>query len=136
LGDEGDPERGYRDAVARREALLAKARSALKDDRAQLERFEYLYEAARWNLNLTEDHNYYIDQMGTQLFRLPVLEFGRRLRERGQIVDVNDAFFLYHDEMKDALLSGKDRRETVARRRAEMEEWAKVVPPPVLGTPP
>ena len=84
LDDDGDPDRQYRLGVARREELLAKARARLANDPATLERFNYLYEAAKCNLNLTEDHNYYIDQMGVQVFRLPFLEIGRRLVERGR----------------------------------------------------
>ena len=136
LGDEGDPERGYRNAVARREALLALAREKLQDDPEKLERFDYLYEAARWNLNLTEDHNYFIDQMGTQVLRLPILEMGRRLGAKGLIADQQDVFMLLVAEAKDSLRNGADCRSLVAQRKAEMEAWSKVVPPHVLGTPP
>ena len=136
LGEEGDPERTYRIAVARREELLAKARKALTGDPAKLERFEYLYDAARCNLNLTEDHNYYIDQMGVQVFRLPFLEIGRRLVERGRLSRPDSIFLLYIDEVRRALFSPRSWQPTVDQRRAEMAEWAKIVPPPTLGTPP
>jgi pyruvate,water dikinase len=136
LGEEGDPERTYRLAVTRREELLAQARTALANDAAKLARFNELYEAAKCNLNLTEDHNYYIDQMGVQVFRLPFLEIGRRLTERGRLSRPDSIFMLYLDEVRRALFSPRSWQTTVDQRRDEMREWAKIVPPPTLGTPP
>jgi pyruvate,water dikinase len=136
LGDEGDPERQYRLAVQRRDELLSKARTALAGDTAKLERFNQLYADAKCYLNLIEDHNYYIDQIGVQVLRLPFLEIGRRLVERGRISRPDSIFMLYVDEVRRALFSPRSWQSTVERRRYEMSEWARVVPPPTLGRPP
>jgi hypothetical protein len=87
---------------------------------AMLERFNYLYEAAKCNLNLTEDHNYYIDQMGVQVFRLPFLEIGRRLVERGRMSRPDSVFMLYIDEVRrwTPLPETADELCEVARRLA------------------
>ncbi len=135
LGDEADPDVPYRQAVARREALLAQARQRLAADPEKLARFNYLYEAAKDNLAVTEDHNYYIDQTGVAVLRLPLLEFGKRLTERGQIQQPDDVFHLHFEEMKQALLSGEDKKAAVRQRRQEAAGWAQVVPPAVLGKP-
>ena len=37
---------------------------------------------ARHNLVLTDDHNFYIDQMGDSVLQFPLLEIGRRLVAR------------------------------------------------------
>lgn len=135
LGEEADPDVPYRGAVARREELMTRARERLAGQRDQLDRFNYLYEAAKDNLVVTEDHNYYIDQTGVAVLRLPLLEFGRRLTERGQVQQADDVFHLHFEELKQTLLSGEDKKAIVQQRRDEASRWAKVVPPPVLGTP-
>ena len=135
LGDEADPDVPYAEAVRRREALLAQARDRLAGRPDELDRFNYLYEAAKDNLVVTEDHNYYIDQTGVAVLRLLLLEFGRRLTRRGQLDQPDDVFCLYFDEMKQALLSGEDRKAVAAARLDEARRWAKVVPPALLGEP-
>ena len=136
LDDEDDPEARFQQAVARREELLANARAKLASDAGKLAEFERLYAEAKDYLNVTEDHNYFIDQVGNTIMRLPLLEMARRLVDRGLIVEQNDVFRLHVSEVRDALLNGKDSKQIAATRRAEMESWAKVVPPPTLGTPP
>jgi phosphohistidine swiveling domain-containing protein len=94
--------------------------------------------AARYNLQVTEDHSFWIDQMGIATFRRFCLDAGRRLVERGVLTSADDVFFLYRDELRRALKDGGDLRATVTQRRADMQKWAKVVPPFHLGeaTPP
>jgi phosphohistidine swiveling domain-containing protein len=135
LGDEHDPAIKFAEAVKTRDALLARARERLEDDSAKLRRFEDLYDAAHLFLNVTEDHNFYIDQIGNTVMRLPILELGRRLVESGAINDKNDIFLLFVAELREAVM-GKDQKALVAQRRAEIEKWSKVVPPPILGEPP
>ena len=67
-----------RQAVQLREALLAQARQRLAGEPEKLARFNELYEMARHYLPITENHNYYIDQIGDAVMRLPILEIGRR----------------------------------------------------------
>jgi phosphohistidine swiveling domain-containing protein len=135
LGDEADPDVPYRESVARREEVLARARERLATHSDKLARFNNLYEAARDNLAVTEDHNYYIDQKGVAVLRLPLLDAGRRLGERGQLEQPDDVFYLRFEEMKQALQSGEDKKAAVHQRREEVARWARVVPPAFLGRP-
>lgn len=135
LDDDADPEVRFQQALQQREQLLQAARARLADQPEQLAQFDALYEAARWYLTITEDHNFYIDQVGNTVLRLPVLELGRRLVRGGAVDEVDDVFLLYLAEIRSGL-AGADHRATVAQRRAEMAAWAAIVPPPVLGDPP
>ena len=136
LDDGSDPDIQLRNSIQRRETLLAQTRERLASRPQELARFEELYEAARWDLPLTEDHAFYIDQMGVVLMRLPVLEIGRRLVDRGCLEAAEDVFMLHLDELRDTWRESIDRRELARARRAEMAHWATVVPPLAIGRPP
>jgi pyruvate,water dikinase len=136
LPDEANPDVLFQRSVARRHDLLEKARNAARGDTEKLARLESLYEAARRNTRVTEDHAFYIDQLGVNTFRLPVLEAGRRLVQRGLVSELDDVFYLLFDELKDALLNGGDRKAITAQRRSEMARFAEIVPPLTLGEPP
>ena len=70
-------------AVKLREELTGQgARAKLADDPEQLAKFDELYDAARYAYPLTEDHAFYIDQMGVVLFR--AVRAGGRRRARPQ----------------------------------------------------
>ena len=83
LDESADPDVKYKEAVALREKLLAQARDRLANDPEKLGQFNGMYEAARHYLPITENHNFYIDQIGNSVMRLPILEFGRRLAAKG-----------------------------------------------------
>ena len=135
LGDEADPEARFQQAAELRERLLSQARDRLAVEPEQLAQFNALYDQARHYLNITEDHNFYIDQVGVGVMRLPIMEIGRRLVARGALADDSDVFLLYLDEIREGF-SGADHKALVAQRRAELEAQAKVIPPPVIGEPP
>jgi phosphohistidine swiveling domain-containing protein len=131
LQDTDDPDVRYQQAIQRRLALVSSARAQLSSD--ELEEFDRLYEAASDYLTVTEDHNYYIDQIGNTIMRLPLLEAGSRLVRRHLINEPNDVFRLHVAELQEALEAGADFRTTTADRRIEMEKWALIIPPPTLG---
>jgi rifampicin phosphotransferase len=133
LADGEDPEHHFTRSVARREQLLANCREKLADDSARLEEFNTLYEAARYNLPLTEDHAFWIDQSGIAVFRRFITEIGARLAHRGSITHIEDVHYLYADELRDAVTRGTSYKAATAERRIDMAEWAKVPAPPVLG---
>jgi pyruvate,water dikinase len=133
LDEDSDPGRTLEAASKRRDVLVEKARSALAGDAAKLERFEALMEAAKYNLRVTEDHSFWIDQMGTAVFRHFCLEAGHKLAQDGVIEKPEDVFLLHMEELRSALRDGGDRRATVNQRRDEMARWATVVPPFHLG---
>ena len=135
VGEEEDPSRRFDEAVAQRESLLALARQRLAGDAERLRQFEVLHEVGKHYLTLTEDHNFYIDQIGNAVIRLPVLELGRRLTDRGVIADRGDVFYLHLDEIRGAL-DGDDVKERVSDRKEQIAFWAQVIPPSVVGESP
>jgi phosphohistidine swiveling domain-containing protein len=136
LGDEEDPDLQYQRNVAAREQLMARLRERLADDPDTLAEMDELYEAARYSYPLTEDHAFYIDQLGVSVFRRFVLAVGDRLVEKGVIEAADDVFYLYRDEVVEGLEHGGDQKAVAAERRASMERSARVPPPGALGTPP
>jgi pyruvate,water dikinase len=136
LDESEDPEVIYQQRVARREELLGALRERLADQPDVLAKFDKLYEAAKYSFPLTEDHAFYIDQLYVGVFRRFVLAVGDRLVAKGVFDEADDVFFLYRDEVVDALRNGGDQRELVAERRASFERAGQVIPPTAVGTPP
>jgi phosphohistidine swiveling domain-containing protein len=133
--DEGaDPAVRFRAAVQTRERLLGQARERLAGSPDKLARFNELYAMARHYLPLTEDHNFYIDQVGDSVLRLPLLELGRRLVRQGMLADAQDVFLLHLAEIRHGL-SGTSHQALVAQRQLEMAAWSRVVPPLTIGEP-
>jgi pyruvate,water dikinase len=136
LPDSEDPELQYQANVTAREALFTRLRARLADEPATMAKLDELYDAARYSFPLTEDHAFYIDQMYIAVFRRFVLAIGDRLATNNVVDQPDDVFYLYRDELVDALTNGGDRRALVARRRASFERARSVIPPTPLGTPP
>ena len=135
LSDDADPETKYQEAVVTRERLLTAAREKLAGSPEKLGQFNGLYEMARHYLPITEDHNYWIDQIGNAVVRLPLIELGKRLTKRGAIADGDDVYMLFRAEIAQAL-DGADQSALASQRRSEMEMWSKIVPPAIFGDPP
>ncbi len=136
MDDSHDPTIQFERAVRLREELTAGIRAEIADDAEKSAKFEELFEAAQYAYPLTEDHAFYIDQMGVVLFRRFVRAVGAALARNGCIADGDDIFFLYDREARDAMANGTDHSATVAARKAELEAVARVDVPDVLGTPP
>jgi rifampicin phosphotransferase len=134
LDEAQSPDAELSASIARREYVLDQARTKLAST-ASAATFEQLYEAARHNLTVTEDHNYYIDCLGVAVLRLPLLEIGRRLADSGQLAIADDVFMLRLAELEPALLSRMAVAHEVRQRRGEMEAAAAQSPPPFFGTP-
>jgi phosphohistidine swiveling domain-containing protein len=135
LSDDDNPSLTLERAAARRQELTRAARAKLATSPAKLQRFDTLMEAAKHNLSVTEDHSYWIDQMSTAAFRRFCLDVGQRLVERRALERPDDVFFLYQNELRDALAGQGEWQSAVAERRATMEEAARIVPPFHLGEP-
>jgi phosphohistidine swiveling domain-containing protein len=133
LTEDSDPALSLQRASARREELVKKAKAALAGDSAKLRRFDELMAAAKYNLRVTEDHSFWIDQMGTAAFRRFCIEAGHKLAQDGVIAKPEDVFLLRKEELRAALKEGGDFKATVKQRASEMQHWAKVVPPFHLG---
>ena len=136
MDDSEDPMIKFDEAVRRREELTAKIRAKLADDPEKLAKFEELFDAAQYAYPLTEDHAFYIDQMGVVLFRRFVRALGQRLAARGCFDQADDIIHLHDREVRDAMANDTDYRELVAQRKAELAACAELTPPDAVGTPP
>jgi pyruvate,water dikinase len=136
MDDADDPMIRFNEAVKRREELTARIRAKLADDPDKLAEFEVLFDAAQYAYPLTEDHAFYIDQMGVVLFRRFVRAVGERLAAAGSFDSGDDIFYLYDREVRDAIANGTDYRTLVVERKAELAACAEASPPDILGTPP
>jgi pyruvate,water dikinase len=123
--------------VADREAAIASARTRLEGyPQKVVEQFESLLKVAQLGTVLSEDHGFWIDFNSTYSVRRVIMEFGRRLAEAGQLQTADDVFFVRVDELSnaDAPIGGPDLRPRVAERRAIVEHFSGIMPPPVVGT--
>ena len=135
--DDYDPEEEQRSLTAARAARekLVLERVAGAGEMSKL--FEMALAGAQQYLPIQEDHNFWIDQQGAAVQRVPVLEAGRRLAYAGRLADSSDVFFLRYEELQDALRDGKgDLRPLVEQRRREHAQHMAMTPPPAVGTPP
>ena len=136
MDDSADPMIMFDRAVQLRKDLTERVRAKLAGDPDKLAKFEELFDAAQYAYPLTEDHAFYIDQMGVVLFRRFVRAVGERLARQGSIAAGDDVFFLYDREVREAMANGTDLTATVADRKSELEACAQASPPDILGTPP
>jgi len=134
-----DPERDQQQLAGEREQLIAEARAALAHyPEAVRGQFEFLLHAAQVGIVLSEDHGYWIDFQSMYEFRRIFMEIGRRFASAGVLTAADDVFHLSLDEIRDTAryLPRLDRRQLVATRRAEMEHYSAMTPPPFVGAPP
>jgi pyruvate,water dikinase len=121
--------------AAEREKAVAEARAKLAGyPQLIVARFETLLKAAQVATVVHEDHNFWIDQRCFYHVRRVIMEFGGRLAQAGTLDAVNDVFYLTTDELQ----KGQDipMKRLVQERKAEMERFSRVTPPPMLGTAP
>ncbi|MCC6454088.1 MAG: hypothetical protein IT328_04025 [Caldilineaceae bacterium] len=126
-------------AATRRDERIAAARAQLQGyPQPVVEQFEFLLRAAQVGTVLSEDHGFWIDFHAVDRFRQVIREFGRRLAAMNVIDLPDDVFFLTQEEMRATAIAQPmpDQRKRVAERKAEMQRFAGVQPPPLLGTPP
>jgi len=116
---------------------LARARFRLQGyPQAVREQFEQSLATARTAMLLKENHNYWIDQRASWQVRAILLEFGQRFAAAGLIAEPLDVMYLRIEELDEsaAHFPTLDRHALVAARKAEFAQFAKLKPPPVLGT--
>jgi pyruvate,water dikinase len=135
IEDAHSPDSQLQSAIKRREELLAEARNKIGNDAARRKQFDDMYEATKCFTPIVEDHNHWIDQMGDITMRYPALEIGRRLVARGTLANAEDVFHLERADIAEAM-NGADKKPLAAQRKADLERFAKVVPPPFIGAPP
>jgi len=121
--------------VAEREKSVAEARAKLAGyPQPIVTRFEMLLKAAQVAAVVHEDHNFWIEQRLFYHVRRLILEFGQRFAQIGTLAEVNDVFYLTPDELQNK--RDVPMQNLVQERRAEVEHFSRVTPPPMLGTPP
>src|SRR5207249_4700234 len=135
LGEHADPDVRFQASVQTRERLMGQARQQLAGDPEKLACFNELYDMGRHNLVLTDDHNYYIDQVGDAILRFLLLAIGRRLVLQGALADEHDVFLLDLAEIR-AGLAGAHQQHLAAQRKAEIAAWSRIIPPPTIGEQP
>ena len=123
-------------AAAGRERAIAEARERLAGYPAPVVgQFEGMLAAAQAATVISEDHNFWIDNMSIHHLRAVLLAAGRRLVDDGAIVLASDVFMLDPEELRATLAApGADLRPIVAERLARMARQRALQPPPVLGT--
>lgn len=130
-----DPDVAHRKLTDERDRLVTEARNAIKGYPEPLRgKFEALLAAGQAASRAQEDHNFWIDQRVLHEMRQLCLEFGRRLTDRQQLKSPAEIFLFSMDEARDLLKAGADGTSVAASRRAEIDRWRNVVPPPMVGT--
>lgn len=134
---EFSPDQIAQEALRRRSEAADEARRLLASHpEAGRERFERALVRAREAYPTLEDRVWWTFSVQTALLRYLALEIGRRLVERGQLVSIDDVFFLEAHDARSALCDGADRRETVRLARGQ-RAWAMAHPGPfAYGEPP
>lgn len=134
--DEKDPMITFEQAVKRREERTAAIRERLSGDADGLAKFERLLGFSKYAYPLTEDHAFYIDQMGVALLRRFVRVLGARLAARGCLEQGDDIFFLGDADVREAMANDTDLRTLVIERKQHFEVCSRIDPVPFIGTPP
>ena len=136
---DGGPGEKLTELAAERERLLNETYERLRGyPQTVRDQFSSLLKAAQHSTVLSEDHGFWIDFHAMARVRQVFLEFGRRFAEAGVLEQPEDVFHLTLDELRETAekLPELDRRGLVAQRKAEIEHFRTIQPPPVLGTPP
>ncbi|MEX2158543.1 MAG: PEP-utilizing enzyme [Dehalococcoidia bacterium] len=135
--DDYNPEDEFKSLVAARQAREKMLTDKLSGDEQRVGLFRMMLGGAQQYLPVQEDHNFWIDQQGVAVQRVPVLDAGRRLVDAHRIGRADDVFFLTYDELQDALRGGSaELSGLVEQRRREAVENRKLTPPAAIGTPP
>jgi rifampicin phosphotransferase len=137
LEGEFSPDRAAQEALRRRSQAADEARSLLASHpEADRDRFERALARAGEAYPALEDRAWWTNSVQLALLRYVALGIGRRLVERGQLVAVEDVFFLEANDARSGLFDTADRRET-ARVAKGQRAWAIAHPPQyAYGDPP
>lgn len=136
MDDSENPQLKYEAAVRLRDKLMKEYEATLAADPEKLATMRELYTAAQDSYPITEDHAFYIDQLGVALLRKFTKAFGQRLAEKGLIDDAEDVYYLFADEAKATMADGIDRHDLVTERKAYFAATEQLEVPGALGTMP
>jgi pyruvate,water dikinase len=133
-----NPEAEMAGLAAEREQAIAATRRRLQGYPAPIvAQFESLLQAAQEAMVISEDHEIWLAYRPFYELRRVILECGRRLVTASCTDTTEEVFYLTPDELSEALraLPETGVRERIAERRAEVERFRQVTPPPTLGAP-
>ncbi|NTU26117.1 phosphotransferase [Bacillus tequilensis] len=99
------------------------------------EEFDRYYQWTLNSANIMDDHHFYIDAMLDAKARVFLLKVGELLVKHGVIQDREDLWFLYDDEVENALLHPVSLQEKAEKRRHDFHEYEIAKAPAYLGTP-
>ena len=131
-----DPRARHARLVADAVELERRTREELRERPADLARFEEVLAAAQACGALSEEHNYWIDRLCQAHGRRFILRIADTLVRAACIAEPDDIFHLHIHEVREALATGADRRDLIARRQREFELDRRLRPPRYIGTPP
>ncbi|WP_367387050.1 PEP/pyruvate-binding domain-containing protein [Bacillus vallismortis] len=118
----------------KREKLYHDFLKNIEDPNLQ-EEFNRYYQWTLNAANIMDDHHFYIDAMLDAKARVFLLKVGELLAENGVIQDREDLWFLYDDEVENALLHPVSLQEKAEKRRQAFHEYELAKAPAYLGTP-
>ncbi len=127
-----DPRAAQESAIRQREELTAKLETSLSSQEER-QKFLELLEAALPYLAVRESRPFAL-AISRASFRMPVLEAGRRLTERGILAKPDDIFFLSLEEIRSGDESqSSETRKMIEDRRQDYDHWRNIVPPAEIG---
>ncbi|MDR4227897.1 phosphotransferase [Bacillus mojavensis] len=124
----------FKKTIKKREKLYNEFFQSIEDPALQKE-FERYYQWTLNSSNIKDDHHFYIDAMLDAKARVFLLKVGELLAESGVIQDREDLWFLYDDEVENALLHPVSLQEKAEKRRQMFHEYELAQAPAYLGTP-
>lgn len=125
----------FRQVVSERNAK-AKELFARLPDNERTARLKMLYQWALACWGVDEDHHFYIDAMIAAKSRYFLKNVGRTLVRRRIISREEDIFYLYLDDLLDALQRPKALHEVVRHNKEKFQAYKTIQPKPSFGTPP
>ena len=104
-----------------------------------VQKFESLLEKAQICNQLWEGHTFWLDYPATYYTRRAILECARRLVQSKTLMQEQDVFYLNQKELLHAvekLPEPVDLNKEIEERKILESQFARITPPPFIGTPP
>jgi pyruvate,water dikinase len=129
---------GPAEAMARakqqHEAAMAEVESKLSGD--DLAEFKKRLETCQLHVPISEGRaRWQLTIVGSA--RVPAIALGKKLVGAGALEEPNDVWFLSLEELRAIARDPRpETKDLVAQRKADLDRWESLTPPPFLGVPP